>query len=234
MAMIDVSADAIETLRLSVLRFGFGQLPAPIGQATLAGLQQEAEEGKGAARRAEQSVGIEYKADIIALGPRARGFLGSGELADLLSTVFRERFVLAEQRSCFTSYDEGHHLGPHLDEPAAECAVTVIVCLAEKGRALGSSATGLELRVYGPSWPLDRAPRVIFPSRPGSIVVGRGSVFWHERPMLRPGEHVVALTACYRPVVRRRGRRWQVRLGQDVGEPARGRAARNSRMRRPT
>lgn len=184
----------------SVRTFGFGQLPASIRPATLAGLQAEAGAGKGIALRAEQAAGIAYKADIIALGPRARGFLGSDELAALLSTVFGERFVLAEQRSCFTSYEEGHHLGPHLDEPAAECAVTLIVCLVAEGPALGASATGLELRVYGPGWPLDRAPRLILPSRPGCIVAGRGSVFWHERPMLRPGEHVVALTACYRPV----------------------------------
>lgn len=174
MSLIDVSSDTIEALRLSVRTFGFGQLPASIGHATLAGLREEAGAGKGAALRAEQSDRIVYKADIIALGPRARGFLRSDELAALLSTLFREHFVLAEQRSCFTSYDEGHHLGPHLDEPAAECAVTVIVCLGAKGPALGSSATGLELRVYGPSWPLDRTPRVIFPSRPGSLVVVPG------------------------------------------------------------
>src|SRR5262245_34392956 len=45
--------------------------------------------------------------------------------------------------------------------------------------------------------PADRSPRAIIPTHAGGIVVGFGSRFWHERPMLDEGERVAALTGCY-------------------------------------
>ena len=44
----------------------------------------------------------------------------------LLSAIFGETFVLTERRSCLTFYNEGDHLGPHVDRPAEECVVTII------------------------------------------------------------------------------------------------------------
>ena len=43
----------------------------------------------------------------------------------------------------------------------------------------------------------DCKARLTIPTHTGGIVVGRGSKFWHERPMLEKGEQVAALTGCY-------------------------------------
>jgi hypothetical protein len=195
--MIDVGPDDIEKLRVSVRSFGFGLLSDVIVPSVLRGIQEEAEERCTAAVRAERSADLKYRANIVSLGPQARDFLCSRQLAALLSGTFDGRFVLTEHRSCLTVYKEGDHLGPHLDKPAEECVVTIIVYVAATAPALRSQQTGLELRVYGREMSRDGTARLTIPTRTGGIVVGRGSAFWHERPMLEKGERVAALTGCY-------------------------------------
>ena len=186
----------VENLRRSARLYGFGSLPRSISPALLGGLQSEARRRAGETSRAEQNDGVRYRASISALGRRAYRFLRSGEVSRLLSAAFGRRYALSEQRSCVTHYGEGDYLGPHLDEPAADCAVTVIVYLNSKGRP-GRARTGLQLRVYGRTLARSRRPRLILPTRSGAVIIGRGSQFWHERPMLAKGESLVALTACY-------------------------------------
>ena len=57
--------------------------------------------------------------------------------------------------------------------------------------------TGLELRIYGEEMTQNCQPHLTIPTRTGGIVIGHGSKFWHERPMLQKGEQVAALTGCY-------------------------------------
>ena len=193
-----MSRDDLEKVRLSVQSFGFGSLPCTIAPCVLRALNEEAGERKSAAVLAEQSEELQYRATIISLGPQARDFLCSRRVTELLSTIFGGSFVLTEHRSCLTFYQEGDHLGPHLDKPAEECAVTIIVYLAATGPALRSPQTGLELRVYGQEMTTTGTARITIPTRAGGIVVGRGSKFLHERPPLQEGEYVAALTGCYR------------------------------------
>jgi hypothetical protein len=115
----------------------------------------------------------------------------------LLSVIFGGSFVLTENRSCLTFYKEGDHLGRHLDEPAEECVVTIIVYVAATGPSIRSQETGLELRVYEQQMTENCNARLTIPTHTGGIVVGCGSKFWHERPMLQKGEQVAALTGCY-------------------------------------
>ena len=197
--MIDpLSHEDIENVRLSVDSFGFGLLPGMIAPSALKGLQEEAEECKSLASFAQQSEGLKYNASITSLGPQARDFLCSRQLTELLSDVFGGDFVLTEHRSCLTFYREGNYLGPHLDQPAEECAVTILVYVVAVRPVVPSPQTGLELRIYGQEMTTDRRARLTIPTHAGRIVVGRGSKFWHERPMLGEGESVVALTGCYR------------------------------------
>jgi len=51
---------------------------------------------------------------------------------------------------------------------------------------------------------LDDAPsgerrklRAILPTKAGTLVLGLGSMNWHERPTLQDGEYLTAMTACY-------------------------------------
>jgi hypothetical protein len=187
----------IDKVRLSVRSFGFGRMSGAIAPSVLRELQEEAEQRLAAAALAEQTDRLKYRARVVSLGPRVRDFLCSRQMLDLLSAVFQRRFVLTEQRSCLTFYQAGDHLGPHLDEPAEECVVTILVYLAAVGPAVRTPRTGLELRVYGETMPADGKPRVTIPTHTGEIVIGHGSKVWHERPVLEAGEHVTAVTGCY-------------------------------------
>jgi len=59
---------------------------------------------------------------------------------------------------------------------------------------------GLSLRIFNDGETCAAEPCAVIATRVGTVVVGRGSSFWHERPVLQPGERVVALTACFRAV----------------------------------
>jgi hypothetical protein len=148
---------------------------------------------------AEQTASLNYRARLTSLGPAAQRLLQGQEARDLLREVFGQDMTLSEGVSCLTFYGEGDHLGAHLDEPAAECSVTILVYLAANGATSPPSPdTGLVLRVYGDRKPDGEAARFCIPTRAGAIVVGRGSKVWHERPRLLPGEQVVALTGCFK------------------------------------
>jgi hypothetical protein len=193
-----LDVDEIERVRLSVRSFGFGLLSRSIAPSVLRQLQEEAGQRLTAALLAEQSDDLQYRARVVSLGPMMREFLCSSEMLDLLLAVFDSRYVLTEQRSCLTFYHEGDHLGPHLDRPAEECVVTILVYLTAVGPVVRSSDNGLQLRVYGETLSEDRTPTLTIPTHAGGIVIGHGSKFWHERPMLHAGEQVTAITGCYR------------------------------------
>ena len=127
----------------------------------------------------------------------AKGFLGGPEVLQLLQSLFGETFALTESCSCLTFYGEGDHLGPHLDKPANQCCVTVLAYLAAVSPQPHSCDTGLALRIYGPELNATRDPPLTIPTTTGSLVIGRGARIWHERPMLKRGERVTALTGCY-------------------------------------
>jgi hypothetical protein len=197
-ALIYSAAD-LSHLQADVETYGFGCLPHALSPALLQALQREAESRLGLALFAEQTTDLSYRARLTSLGPLASQLLGGPEARALLHAVFAEQLTLAEGVSCLTFYGEGDHLGPHLDQPAAECVVTILVYLAANGATSPSSPdTGLALRVYTEQKPQDEEPRLVIPTRAGAIVIGRGSRVWHERPRLLPGEQVVALTGCFK------------------------------------
>lgn len=193
----DLSPADIEQAKSRVHAFGFTLLPGSIERSVLRELQAEAEERRNAALLAEQSDGLSYRARISSLGSQAAAFLRSSQLTNLLSRIFGAVFTLTESRSCLTFYQEGDHLGPHLDRPIEECVVTIIVYVTTVGDDQPSQQTGLELRIYGQEMSDNSNTCLTIPTRTGDIVIGYGSKFWHERPMLQPGEQVIALTGCY-------------------------------------
>src|SRR5437660_4672902 len=134
----------LERLRDDVRTYGFSCLPDALSPPVLDALQHEAESRLDLARSAEQVSALSYRAKISSLGPAASSLLGGPDARDLLYSVFEEQLMLAEGVSCLTFYGEGDHLGAHLDEPASECAVTILVYLTASGAASPPSpATGL-------------------------------------------------------------------------------------------
>lgn len=196
-----------DQLRHSVATFGFAAFVDAVEPAMLEALRAEARLGAGASVQAERSAdGLTrsdgeppaYRARITGLGPEARRFLTDPTVLGLLRDYFGGEHVLSEGISCLTFYDSAGHLGPHLDRPAEDCAVTIIVYLEAVSPDPSAPDTGLVLVVYGETEASIGVPRLRIPTRTGTVVLGRGSRFWHERPRLKAGESVVAITGCYR------------------------------------
>lgn len=181
-----------------IATYGFAAITERMVPARLRAIQKEADGRLADAVFAEQDGALTYRANITGLGPEALAFLCHPATMALLTDFFDDTFVLSGNVSCLTIYREGDHLGPHLDKPAEQCDVTIIVCLSARSPAPDAADTGLVLNVYGTDPVSIAAPRLRIPSREGTVVLGRGSRIWHERPMLRAGETVVAITGCYR------------------------------------
>jgi hypothetical protein len=196
---LDVKPSAIERLRREVSELGFGHLEQAFLPAALERLRQEAVGAFADATHAEQAEALRYRASIGACGRQTMAFLSSAEAESLLDAVFGGPFTLAQEVSCITFYGAGDHLGPHLDEPADRCAVTILIYLDARSPMPDAPESGLNLRVYGRVFEPGRPAAKIIPTRAGTIVLGRGSRYWHERPPLRAGERVIAITGCYAP-----------------------------------
>ena len=189
----------IDELKSSISRHGFGSLAGALAPAALRTLQEESATLLLDAKRAEQSEGLAYRASLTRMGPNGQAFFRGKAFGALLRDLFEESFELSETVSCITRYGEADHLGAHLDQPAELCAVTIILYLDVCGQGWPLSDTGLVLRVYGESMPADGEASLLIPTRTGAMAIGRGSRVWHERPRLREGEAVTALTVCFKP-----------------------------------
>lgn len=190
--------DDADRLARAVLATGFDIVDQAIEPAALEALRAEARAQKRIAAHASRATSPVYSARIGKLGEYAKAFLCSPTLARLVADVVGAPVEVNISMSCFTFYDEGDCLGPHLDQPADECAVTVIVYLEVEAGPDSPRSTGLVLCVFGPEMRDDSRPIVTIPSAVGAMVIGRGSQVWHERPRLSRSESVTALTACYR------------------------------------
>jgi hypothetical protein len=196
---LDVSHSAIDRLGHEVSRSGFGYLEQALTPAALERLRNEAAIALSAAKFAEQSEALSYRANISSCGEQAMAFLSGAEAESLLNAVFGRLFTIAQEVSCITFYSVGDHLGPHLDEPADRCAVTILVYLDANSLMPEALESGLNLRVYDQTFEYGQSATKTIPTRAGTIVLGYGSRYWHERPPLQPGESVIAITGCYAP-----------------------------------
>lgn len=188
----------IGRLRSAVSANGFAYSDILLGEGLLEALQSEARVALGNAIRAEDDGVIRYRAKMGNLGKAGREFLADRGTNSLLSGIFAEPVILSDDASCYTFYSGGDHLGLHQDR-ADSCHATLIAYLDARGPKHPPASTGLELRVYGKERPNeDDRPALIIPTVAGRLVVGRGSQVWHERPRLAKGEHVIALTSCFR------------------------------------
>lgn len=195
---LSVDAGDVAAMAASVRACGFGALPGGLSPEMLAALRAEAEASLGTMKRAESAAGLCYRARMCGLGPVAFSVLEGAEMSGLLGQVFGGRFMLSRHISCLTHYGSADHLGAHLDKPAEDCTVTVLLYLRARSPAPGAAETGLVLKVYGEAEDSIGAPRLSIPTTEGTVVLGHGSRVWHERPPLQPGEDVIAITGCYR------------------------------------
>jgi hypothetical protein len=131
------------------------------------------------------------------LGDAGRAFLAGSTMTELVGALFHIPLTPDKVASCYTYYQPGDFLGAHLDH-AEQCLVTAILYLDVVHPDNESDRTGLELHVLDDAPSSERRqPRAILPTKAGALVLGLGSVNWHERPTLQDGEYLTAMTACY-------------------------------------
>jgi hypothetical protein len=189
-------AGILPSLRAGARELGFVHIEDALTNELMDGLRAEASAQKAVARPARGTLANPYSSHIAELGDFAGSFLADSSVIRLLQAVFEQPLALSKLASCYTYYEPDSFLSRHRDRPA-ECAVTLIVYLDAESPDPQSLQTGLALRIFGQGDAGTSEPSAVIPTRTGTLVVGRGSSFWHERPRLQPGERVVALTACF-------------------------------------
>jgi hypothetical protein len=187
----------VRRLQDGVERFGFSSIDKAIDRELLEALRVEAADHRRGASQARETQKVAYRASVAGLGQVATSFLECESATELLQFVFKARFVLTREASCYTYYECGDFLGLHRDRET-ECAVTLIVYLDVRAAQIPSAHTGLQLRVYSPGDDENLMVRLVIPACTGTLVIGSGSQTWHERPTLQKGEFLAALTACFR------------------------------------
>lgn len=163
----------------------------------MAELHAEARRNRSGAKAVSGTSGHGYRAHLSGLGDTGRAFLAGGTMTELIGTLFGVRLVPDKVASCYTYYQPGDFLGAHIDH-AEQCLVTAILYLDVVRPASRSESTGLELRILEEaSSGESTTTRAILPTEAGALVLGLGSMNWHERPTLQDGEYLTAMTACY-------------------------------------
>ncbi len=192
-----ITAETMSSLRTKALEFGFVPLENALGDDLMVELRAEALEQRANARPAEGTDANPYRSYIADVGNCAREFLTNQSVGELLQSAFDEPLELSAHANCYTYYEAGSFLSRHRDRPV-ECVATLIVYLDAASPDPLSPKTGLSLRVFNDDESGGPNPRAVIATTVGTVVIGRGSSFWHERPELQRGERVVALTACFR------------------------------------
>ena len=188
--------DDIVTARSDLETAGFTCMDSVLGSKLLSDLRSEAIHKKKVAVQVCGTSQCQYQAHLAGLGKAGIALLTGGRISTLLDNLFDTPLKLEEAASCYTYYQPGDFLGPHLDI-AELCLVTVIFYLEVSCPEKRTDKTGLELHILGKSPTDENNPHVVLPTKAGFLIIGAGSVNWHKRPTLQNGEFITALTACY-------------------------------------
>ena len=175
---------------------GFTCIEEVLSSKLLSKLRSEAFDKKKDATPVSSTSECQYQARLASLGGYGSAFLAGQGITQLLDTTFDLSLTLEKDASCYTYYQPGDFLDPHLDHSEV-CKVTVILYLDVVHTRKQTDKTGLELHVFGDSLSDADKPKVVFPTRTGSLIIGLGSINWHKRPTLQEDEYVTAITACY-------------------------------------
>lgn len=130
------------------------------------------------------------------LGPTAREFLGSLEVAEILRAVTGLTLTPGWSATCYTYYrGPGQFLGEHCDKPES-CRIAMLIYLDVRWGPTGRPSPGVGLTVYrGDNSSSGIAAQVT--ARANRITIINGANQAHERPPLDEGESVVLLAGCF-------------------------------------
>jgi hypothetical protein len=183
-------------LRTELDGIGFASIENALEEPALRLLSQEATLQRESLIATIDDDESSYRAEIARPGKTIRAFVADHRVAQCVAEIFDEDLVLSRNTCCLTYYGPGCQFGAHRDN-ADTCAATMILYLDARSPHPHHPETGLKLRIHGPSLRTDGGANAEIPTRFGTLVFGRGARTWHERPRLRDGEYVTALTACF-------------------------------------
>lgn len=190
------SDSVIQSVMTDLAIAGFVCMQGVISSQLLSKLRLEAFHKKKDSRPVYGTSPHQYRAHLSGLGKAGFTFLAGRSMSELLNILFRMPLSLEKDASCYTYYQPGDYLGPHLDH-AEQCTTTAILYLDVVYPDQRSDRTGLELHILDDSPSDEGQTRAVLPTKAGALVLGLGSVNWHKRPTLQNGEYLTALTACY-------------------------------------
>lgn len=196
LSSLQLSKKRIVTTREQIKTCGFSLMAGSIGSPLLEALQKECSEARVHAKQAEGVGEVSYRSSLAPLGPVGVDLLENHASRVILEPVFQRPFSYCENASCYTYFEEGGYLAPHLDG-ADDCEVTLLFYLDSSKPRPDPDKSGLYLSVYNNN---DTGTQKLIKSIPtefGDIMVGHGSKVVHGRKRLAQGEHIWMLTACF-------------------------------------
>ncbi len=203
-ANLDSAARA--ALKASIIDVGFAAFgPGALATELCAAMLAEAHDQEASAWGRAEGVTVDHRNRRSNLGPVAKQFVADPQTLELLRDVLGGEVQPSFVASCFTYYRGPlDFLGPHLDRPDV-CTCTLIVYLAADWPVANEPGPGMALQVFAPADEAGLEPLATLATRANVMVIGRGAEIPHGRRVLRDGERVVALTACYASASEARG-----------------------------
>lgn len=189
----------VDLARREVAAFGFSCLERAIGTDLLGVLRQECAATRETAQRAQGDHPLAYRSFVAPLGSVGRQFLTGPDPAAILGPIFGRRFAPCADACCYTYFEGGDFLSPHLDG-AHNCEVTLLLYLSATTAGPDPATSGLYLSIYEAT--NDEAPQLLkaIPTPEGAIMIGHGCQTLHGRSTLAPDERIWMLTACFTSV----------------------------------
>jgi len=182
--------------RTAVDRDGFAFIENGISEPLLNHLQNECTQARCSAKKAQSETPLAYRSSLASLGPVGIKLLQSETHSAILEPIFGKSYHYCAGSSCYTYYEEGDFLSPHLDG-ADDCEVTLLFYISATEPGPDPKTSGLYLSLFTEDASGRPNLRKSIPTPAGGIMVGRGSQTIHGRDKLAPGEHIWMLTACF-------------------------------------
>ena len=197
--LFDFCPEKAARLNAAIESDGFAYVANAIPEGLWADLQDECGRARKTANSAQSDHPLAYRSSLSSLGEVGLDLIKSRAPDEILAPIFGQRFEYCEDASCYTYFEAGDFLSPHLDG-AENCEVTLLFYISATEPGETPEESGLYLSIYddGPSDTPMLRKSIATPE--GGIMVGRGSKVLHGRNKLAEGEKIWMLTACFRSV----------------------------------
>lgn len=187
--------DQCDALREEIDRYGFCLVSQLVSPAQMRTLIAEALNLFEQSEHCVADTGLEHNVFVTALGPQALHYLSEGPVLYALNDLFGRPYRLCKEASGYLYYLDDGFLDPHLDEIPGEHPVATVSYLYSE---VCEQSIAPELHVYSNGPSPNQTPTRTFATQPGSVLIGRGTEYWHGRGSgsTKPGK-MIAITGSF-------------------------------------